>query len=617
MMAFRWIDISVPLIAPDDPDYTERSLEFHVYWSKGSDVVCIQAPKIGELVRLVDVEHDLSDDLFVEIDVFACVCIRTRPEVATRTPIGSAFFAPRHKRLYTLDIIDPCDGDRNRGSIQVRMTHVPAHMGRNRLPLGRHALAEYGRDWKERFISAFRGPLVPSSDDVRSQHVPFYMTRIGAPLPAAAFLLRVTPSPPAWRSHLGRMLEYALEMEGWTDAHFVRVVQAQLAVRDGGIVPEFARACKIVASAVCILPSALPYYRDHATTTSGRPVRMLERFIDILITLAGDCEDSSRLCYKIALNWMAAAGDGEEGGAFGCAAKLLRLYVPIVVTGEAMLPKAKERASGGDEDSFICHIYGLLVPMHYFLDCVERGSGEPRLPCPPHYRPYGAWERGGLEVLLLEGTTPTQPMQKPLHELGAAYSAAYHALEAAEAYRDSLEGIYPALRKLAIEVPQRKRNLDHGFYRKCVGAWCGVLREWWHRPYIDLAFAVDRTYGVPFSDIVYRSPGLSLVPTFTMRAEEWELVDRVLDHDHPQPAPERSDSGPGRSAQLEARAFAVHQPREADAIIYRAHAAQALDPDVLSALATCVKAGHIASIEYRIHSLWPSVAQIAFYLYRP
>lgn len=503
-----------------------------------------------------------------------------RPSVAFQTegdqkvPLGfgevrvSEAIRRGRSRPISVPLRDPSDRGVVKGALRVVSMSVEGSAaagdggedrGAGPWPLGLSAAVAPVTD---QFFRTFRERLHPSDPSVARFQVPFYDAGAGRipsgffAVPAALVTRELERDPVARRAaeeHLSACLSAALGLSNLSEEAFASAVEEQMADASGRKPPPAFFAClKAGVEACCLVAHRVRYTPDHTTAPAGSPwapvaFKKVERFLDCLVTMAGDCEDVARLALVYAYAARGAVAGLSASPALRAWWKLSRLFVPAVCVCSASA-ECMGKGGGGSEDS-VCHVVACQVPRWGFAEALssaptakrlarERAPGGGAWPWPGGEAfgpPRMPWE-AHLTTCVMEGTMPTTPLQLPLAEYGVSRQGREaHARE--EDRRRLLErsrgewgqGTNP-FSLLDVEVQQdrlsrfeRASDVPPGsfseFYRTIVHVWCPGLGscDWFGGacvPFLDLAACVPGAppeFGVPFGRFVCMRPGETLL----------------------------------------------------------------------------------------------------------
>jgi hypothetical protein len=406
--------------------------------------------------------------------------------------------------------------------------------------------------------------------ELRPMHVPTWYAHAGQ-MPAAVWCMDVPPSTccASEMALAGRCLRAALSLQGWSEEGFLRVASSQLQERGAQFDPAFNRVMKVLCASACLFANACDYASDRSGSQD------VERFINVLRTLCGDCEDLAKLPYLMCWTLLLRA----EGGAASLppllywAGLAMHTQVPCMATCSAATP-----AMGGAKGAVdvINHIPSCLVPRMRFCEWFAPRPGEDpsALPCGGDVAalkqlatsvvPEWGWEREHCEAWMLEGTNFCDAGLKPHHlyyaEEGGKRDQVRRHLWRRESARTKLEAQNPALASLGIEVCQYNLDVERledlkddselsGFYRKPDCLWTPALLRWGvPEPgglavdfYLGYRSGVPGNYGITLRDFLSLSPDVCLRATYLLTGEELAVATGLLGQERPVHLPRESE----------------------------------------------------------------------------
>ncbi len=431
-------------------------------------------------------------------------------------------------------------------------------------------------------------------------HVPRFPAASGY-VPASLFFMDL----PYGYTHLaGAVLNSMMLIELEMDSRefpagpeeWISIVERQFESRDNIVDPRFTQAIRVLSKALCLFANLCEYKTDFKL---GGEV--CERFIDISLTLMGDCEDLAKygavLAYSLFTLNLVEHGKRlrtEEPLVYWMA-RCLQVYVPFGVEGCVTLPSQSREAIDEDTGQIVCHVYAMLIPRLYFIErCSLLRGSVPRYVSEVQ-GPIQPWE-ASLELMTLEGTTFANPYQKPMDNIDPGFS---DEIVDAKRRRKSIEKHFRALKMMGIEVHPRYQhennptNYEHlsDFYREPVSLWSGVLFLWGVANCSDLTFTTaSGHYGVAYKDLIFKSRDISLVPTFLYTDSElrtcYDVLKRTVPYRFSMDKREAANTFHRKTAlrQLEALKLA-HPMRSKSYILYKCnHSSKFVDNHVYDAL---------------------------------
>lgn len=406
----------------------------------------------------------------------------------------------------------------------------------------------------ERFLDTYRKKLKPTVPEAKSMHIPKYVTNIsGLNLPASSFIF-APESEKCTDEHAINYMLYAIEiitsLNGWNDTMLYGALKKQFDSDDTRCSDEYILSCKFIGEAFCLFSNCCDYISDLSGMID------VERFINIIWTLAGDCEDLANLpavihqkIYKSKRKYNPSnfASLNEREKKASLLASWCRLYIFPDVTAIATLPsmhKQGENIAANGENS-ICHIYGLGIPRVHFCHWLHESIRQQAIEGYKHDQAEFQWENGiDMTCLVLEGTNFSYSIQVPLHLLLNSKenrNKASIGLRQLINTRNSIEKQYQALAKFGILTPQDNTSIDgiysiteqqfSPFYRRIVDMWTWNLLHWGiNITDLSVGYGDQRSgtrksgYAVDFRDIVSLSPNVTLLPTFIIDDRELEII---------------------------------------------------------------------------------------------
>ena len=404
----------------------------------------------------------------------------------------------------------------------------------------------------DRFMDYYKHSSRPTVPSYRNKHVPRYMTDVsGLCLPASSFILLM----PTYRSSIGkgislimRAIAITSSLNGWTSDQVFGELKRQLVSKSNKCTDEFIIVCRIIGDAFTLFSNCCDYVSDHSFKTET------ERFINVIYSLCGDCEDLGRLIvvlHSMISDTVLFDTVSEEERKIGLLVAWCKLYVSIGVTAVATTPSLNGKP-GETED--VCHIYAIFMPRSRFLALLPADIMSHIKDTFLEQISMSLWENDErFPTMILEGTNFSSPVQMPLHLImlnPQRKSEASEMLNRVIIKRCELEKSYPALRALSIVNPQSNTNCKNlksvnettisGFYRRVVDGWTGQLLKW-GIPITDLSFGygaqtlgtLDNGYAVDFRDIISGTRKITLIPTFDMDNEDINIITNTLMQEPP------------------------------------------------------------------------------------
>jgi hypothetical protein len=407
-----------------------------------------------------------------------------------------------------------------------------------------------------RFFDAFRNRFVASKDSVIPMHVPHYPTNTLC-IPASMFMVeQAHDDPQNWQNGVDLLelllrISININMNG-NETAFVSLLESPGDAEDLGY---FQLALKTMFDSVTLFANLCDYKQDLSHGAD------CERFLDVLKTRAGDCEDLAKCIIHFCMILL-RVGRGEianvSSAIMRAAGRAMQAYVPVMIEGEASLPSMKENGGEG-EDNSICHIYAAAIPRLQFIKMLQhptllKDQVERLEQSLMRYLPVMNWETDGdARMWILEGTNFCNPFQLPINMM-CKHADLRDSVKVQDTRmqhnRSKLEMQFASLRSLSAQIQQPATQLDDytqfpverlsSFYRRPVTVWttalieCGVLIT-------DLTVCKNGggggghrdVYGVDFKDWLFMRDNVKLVPTFTLSNEEWQVCREVLSQQSP------------------------------------------------------------------------------------
>jgi len=412
----------------------------------------------------------------------------------------------------------------------------------------------------ESFIDTYRYSLKPTVSDANSMHVPKYLTSIsGLKLPASAFVL-ATPNTRCTSDmaidFMMNCISAVCSMNGWLENSFYNVIEDQLTGNHKVCTDKFIIACRLMCEAYCLFPNCCDYVFDKAGSSD------VERFIDIVWSLCGDCDDLARFPVIVQQfiylsKYKFTSGMSSKIDAYTKRASLIaswsRLYVFVIGTGIATLPAVGKGENA--EDVPICHIYSIGVPRVSFFKWLLADISSSAQKHSENDEPLRKFESSQtVPGLIFEGTNFSEGLQMPLGTYMREKKNILEAtkgMEESNSKRNKLERKYNAIRQFSIMSKQDNVNVTDvyrsltessfsPFYRRTVDAWTWNL-DYWGINITDLSFGYGTQtegtkrsgYAVDFRDLVTSSDKITLIPTFTYSDKDMDIVKNTLMQEPP------------------------------------------------------------------------------------
>jgi hypothetical protein len=452
-------------------------------------------------------------------------------------------------------------------------------------------------------------------------HVPTFMTRIGVRVPACYFLAWMPAADyvrrPSWGAQCKQLLRCALHLNDVTEEQFVR---AAAAAPSGS--SDFCGAVKIVADACTLFANAGVVYADDIVYESDGTRIETERFINVLRTLGGDCEDSTRCAVLFARIMQRGTWDAAV---LRAARRVLAHYVVAVATSLAVERSAPGRdaaSTGSAQKPLPTHIWGVLVSRDAMQHMTSGSSSNSTAMRHPH-------------VVVLEGTSYQTPLQMPLGDYcdsssNSAVAAVRRAAAAHVQRRRAFEQRAPSFGTVAIQVKTTQYDatatqLDDAvptrmmsaFYRNVTTLWA-YTSDTDDDAHVEAYTVYDQLsarYGVRFADFVRQAPSVRAKPVLgpLPRDVHRQIVDEVLPRCCPIVSPlEDAPLGASDDEGWQQRLLPDGVRQRLDAIAAAvAEAAAASASDSKKPAATLPLFAHdLRYLSYRFHSAPPSSVQL-------
>ncbi len=404
-----------------------------------------------------------------------------------------------------------------------------------------------------RYMDTYTRVLKPAEAEDQPMHVPIWFG-LNLQMPAAVFCMDIPQK--LHREDLAlleRGIRVSIAMNGWNEDDYITVAAAQLDRQNikKDFDYRFNRVMKVLVSGLCVFSNACDYTFDHSGDKD------VERFIDVLRTLLGDCEDLAKLATVFA--WVLRLLEPipqllQSSPLLYWSCMALRIQVPCMVTttatSAAMGPVGGTGTTPAPEA--MNHMPAACIPRFTFCAWFK---------CPhitmdqlwwyaTRELPVYPWEIEFSEVWMMEGTSYCTPGLKPFH----LYYAPERRAEVTrlglyrEYGRACIENTYTQFSNWAIEVTQFNPTATDTlqctneqistFYKKPNCLWTPILLHWGipHCLAIDFYLGyrkTPQTYGVWLRDIVAKSPEVTIVPTYTVDRMQLETMKNLMAQEEP------------------------------------------------------------------------------------
>ncbi len=400
---------------------------------------------------------------------------------------------------------------------------------------------EVMREIVSRYFECYKSTM-PYRPELFNIHVPRWPSSSGWVMSSLFFMALPYDYASLASSVLYAMMTVQLDMSEREfpggEAEWVSVVERQFTNEGGQIGPRFEQAVRTLAQALTLFANLCEYKTDYKL---GGEV--CERFIEISLTMMGDCEDLAKyaamLAYALFSVDLHTIGDSLrktkplEYWMIRC----LQIYVPFGVEGAVTLP-SQSRNEIEPTDETVCHVYAMLIPRGYFIQRCTLLNGVVPQYVESVQGPIRAWE-SHLNVMTLEGTTFANPYQRPMDTIDPGYSTY---ISRTKEIRKHMERRFRALGGIGVDVHPQHQTVDDptayehmsDFYREPISLWSGVLLLWGVANVTDMTLmcASGIRYGVPYKLLVYKSDQISIRPTFVFSDSElhtcYDIVKRTV-----------------------------------------------------------------------------------------
>lgn len=241
-------------------------------------------------------------------------------------------------------------------------TEAPSHALESSLSVVKADAASLGAGTTAEHLT-FKLP--PVDDIMESLIMPAYM-RAHVNIPGCvAMAFRTTDSPTGHilSPTVAAACVHAVALRnGVSPSAFVKLVNS---TND----TDVAMAVSIAVQSVCLVAHSVPYYGDYAFDDTGR-VFETDRFLPILMTLSGDCEDYAALLSRVLWDWPTLYATSKDKP-LRASASVLANYVPVVSTSivtSASAASARTVGRGTQKDCLTGHSTVLAVHASAFLE---------------------------------------------------------------------------------------------------------------------------------------------------------------------------------------------------------------------------------------------------------
>lgn len=483
---------------------------------------------------------------------------------ALRTPLKS----------YDFDIVDQTDvksDDQLRSKISIQSVSFVAadhHMPMMQFKLLKDVqdinknMEQYKHEmkkWFDYYCHIYGNVLQSTNPKFKRMHVPKWYATIEIP---SVFYMTYLPREKPDLKFLNCLLNMALNSYELSPDWFIDTIKYQMSKRSYNY--DINICAKILACASTIFANSADYLSD---VSLGEDT---ERFINIGLTFAGDCEDLAKEAYLV---WMMIkqAKHHPNIDAFPLvryASYLSEYYIcgltTCVACTKSLGSNTEEQALSTTEEmeGDTCHMIATVLPRKYFFEALARGNKnnnglnaeqveQMKLQAKTYNilperieEGYGNWE-SELPVLILEGTNWCTALQKPLH----TYLPPNISEELRERVIDNQKLIQGAkiligkqfkstIKRLPLEVEQMNvqindphevsENAISAFYRRqnnflTVIDGVGIFD-------LSIGYADKKNvYSVDFRDYISASKSVNLSPVFVLTPKQIEIGLTIVD----------------------------------------------------------------------------------------
>jgi hypothetical protein len=414
----------------------------------------------------------------------------------------------------------------------------------------------------------------PTNHLVRWIHCPEDMTEAGR-LPGSFYTIPHIPTL-SNEAYFVNLAEIALSRAGWTAKEFMTAVDEQIRAPVPVItnplaqVPEeytrpsdaFLHATRIVADMMTLFATACYYMGDVVNETQPggtRKIKDVEHYKTLRIVYADDCEGLAREAY-VQIRELQQLD--TQNPLLHMVREVLAFFVPVLALGAVTMKHLSLRAGAIGDDDVIAHIFTLMLPREWVFSSllsnldVPGPGGWVENPVASDVWARNApatsvWERG-LPVLVLEGTGVLDPFPKPVADYVS--SDTDKLLERDQVHRRAAfqRTIEQQWQRLVVMPTKRFQQSStdsdaladdlSDFYKMVVSGYTDYFLER-GLPFTDLTFVrhdpmqrEEPTYGVLWSDLVFKHLGVRLdIPAVWGESELMQIED-VLSRGEPLPA---------------------------------------------------------------------------------
>lgn len=266
--------------------------------------------------------------------------------------------------------------------------------------------------------------MQPSSNIIKENNLPFYMTRSGI-IPPEIYWMNRNESGSINRKFYSLILKFVMIHRSESYEYIVNIAKKQFSTTTSRLNPKFHKVTEILGEMVCFFSNCLPYISDicypNINDKKRRDPRIpiiIESFDDVFIRMCGDCEDLSQ-CIVRFIDWLRYMEfDKREDELLYYLKRTLTLYIEFGVLGN-VTSKAVVKVDD-DPDCIGLHMFALLITKQYFYfmkeACCPNVIGINREDDRDYDESGNAvvyeWAKD-LEILILEGTGRVNPIQKP------------------------------------------------------------------------------------------------------------------------------------------------------------------------------------------------------------